>query len=514
MGNFSISHYAAVTIDSDNVEVRYIIDMAEIPTFQEMQQFGIDAGKSDSELANYMIAKAGGLADGLQLSIDGRRIPLHAVSHTILFPPGAGGLPTMKLGILYRADLEARCEDQACNLDYEDVNFPGRAGWKEIVIHAGQNLKIERSTAPDHDRSRELSDYPTDLVNSPPQALAASISFLVTVPARPPIKAGVAGKPARRSVRTSPATAPAARIEDGATTGSFSTSVSGRQTITVAPNVQNTPRSAFTELIAAPRLGLGIALLAAFIASGLGALHAIEPGHGKTVVAAYLVGSKGTAKHAALLGTIVTITHTAGVYLLGAITLYAQKYILPERLYPFLGVLSGLLIAAMGFYLFLERYAGAELGHAHAGGHVVHRHGGFAHSHVPAGWTVPGTNAQEASPAPDDRRLAWRQLLLLGITGGIVPCPAALVVLLSALALHRVLFGLFLIVAFSAGLAAVLIGMGMVAVYAGKWVERVKTSSALTQRWLPMTSAAMMTFLGCAIALRSLVTAGIIQIHI
>jgi len=279
----------------------------------------------------------------------------------------------------------------------------------------------------------------------------------------------------------------------------------------IAPNRQQTPRSAFTELMATQKIGIGIAILAALIAAGLGALHALEPGHGKTIVAAYLVGSKGTAWHAFLLGLIVTVTHTAGVYLLGAVTLYAQKYILPEKLYPFLGVLSGILIAGMGFYLFLQRYAGGEVGHSHGAG--GHSHGSlFA---LPLERTTNVINTVTDSVASGRRgSMPARQLLLLGITGGIVPCPAALVVLISALALHRVLFGLFLILSFSVGLAVVLIAMGMVAVYAGRLTSRIGTDGPLIQRWLPLASALMITVLGTVIAVRGLMAAGIMQIHI
>ena len=247
------------------------------------------------------------------------------------------------------------------------------------------------------------------------------------------------------------------------------------------------------------------------VAVGLGALHALEPGHGKTVVAAYLVGSKGTAYHALLLGVIVTISHTAGVYLLGAVTLYSQKYVMADRLYPFLGVLSGILIAGMGFYLFLQRYVGGE----------------FAHSHGPRGhrhfWDVAGKNSEKSQTelASSQARLQesnavaavpHRQLLLLGVTGGIVPCPAAIVVLLSAVALHRVVFGLFLIVAFSVGLAAVLVAMGLAVVYARRAMFFLPAEGPLIHRWLPLTSAAMIGILGCTIAIRSLVVAGILQI--
>jgi ABC-type nickel/cobalt efflux system permease component RcnA len=250
-------------------------------------------------------------------------------------------------------------------------------------------------------------------------------------------------------------------------------------------------------------------LLAALVAAGLGALHALEPGHGKTIVAAYLVGSRGTARHAFLLGLIVTSSHTAGVYLLGAITMYAQRYILPERIYPFLAVLSGVFIAGMGLYLVLQRSVpGAAVTHSHGG--VRHSHGGFWHSHEYAGDHTHGGVPPEVST----RRVSARQLLLLGITGGMVPCPAALVVLLSAAALRRVAFGLFLIVCFSVGLAAVLIVMGLVAIYAGRLMSRLPTEGPLIQRWLPIASAVTITVIGCAIAIRSLIAAGIFQARI
>jgi ABC-type nickel/cobalt efflux system permease component RcnA len=199
------------------------------------------------------------------------------------------------------------------------------------------------------------------------------------------------------------------------------------------------------------------------------------------------------------------------VYLLGAVTLYAQKYILPEKLYPFLGVLSGILIAGMGFYLFLQRYAGGELGHSHGPG--GHSHGSLFR--LPLRGSTNVTAAITYPPALVSRgSMPARQLLVLGITGGVVPCPAALVVLLSAVALHRVLFGLFLILSFSLGLAVVLIVMGMVAVYAGRLMSRVATDGPLIQRWLPLASALMITVLGAVITVRALMAAGIVQIHV
>ena len=330
---------------------------------------------------------------------------------------------------------------------------------------------------------------------------------------------------------------PATTEDSQATSSQSSSSVT-----TLQPNQQRTPQSQFTELMTTRQAGLWFLVVAAFIAAGLGALHALEPGHGKTIVAAYLVGSKGTAYHAFLLGMIVTISHTAGVYALGALTLYASRYIVPEQLYPWLGAASGLIIAALGSYLFLRRYADHEVGHSHGpGGHhhnhphthdheevhehlhadhvPVHSHGAQSHDHH---HDSPGdhghhdeshghVHAHHHHEISSD--VSYRQLLALGITGGIVPCPAALVVLLSAVALHRIAFGLFLIVAFSVGLAAVLIGVGLLIVYARRFMTGLRTEGLLFTRWLPLTSAAVITVLGLAIAARSLITAGILQIR-
>jgi nickel/cobalt exporter len=495
MGNFSINHYAGIRVEPGYVELRYLIDMAEIPTFQEMQQNNFAARADEQRARAYLSKQAEVFKEGLLITLNGQPLTLQIASQDILFSPGAGNLPTMKFGLIYRAEVTEACMVTRCELEYRDANFSGRIGWKEVVASAGPEVTVESSSVPSQDRSSLLSNYPTDLVNSPPQEVGAKIVYLAenvsgsmpsviaqtkngTAPSATSLprvtKGGTLGKPAGASVRTN------------------SQLAENSPTERLKPNQQSTPRNSFTQLMTIKQIGFGIALLAAAIAAGLGALHALEPGHGKTIVAAYLVGSKGTARHALLLGMIVTISHTAGVYLLGAVTLYAQKYILPDRIYPFLGVLSGILIAGMGCYIFLQRYVGAEFAHTHS--HDMS---------MAAGAPMEGTQLQSG-------RVSARQLLVLGITGGIIPCPAALVVLLSAVALHRTGFGLFLIVAFSIGVAAVLITMGLVAVHAGRMMSRLPIDGPLVQRWLPMGSAVMITALGCVIAVRGLMAAGIV----
>src|SRR5262245_20244005 len=131
LGNFSISQYSALRIDGKEIELRYLVDMAEIPTFQEIQENGIVAKTGDSSLNNYLERKAGLLREGLVLEINGKRLELRAESKDIIFPPGAGGLPTLKVGFLYKAKLIGDSNAAEYLLSYRDDNFTGRAGWKE-----------------------------------------------------------------------------------------------------------------------------------------------------------------------------------------------------------------------------------------------------------------------------------------------------------------------------------------------------------------------------------------------
>ncbi len=253
-----------------------------------------------------------------------------------------------------------------------------------------------------------------------------------------------------------------------------------------------------------------------------GAAHALTPGHGKAVVAAYLVGARGTVRHAGLLGLTVTLTHTLGVFPLGAVTLYLSRYILPEVLYPWLSVVSGLLVVAIGLALLYRRLPGiSETGgkeahhadadgaheHSHAHGHSEHEHthsdhehshgshDGHAHSHLP-----PGTDGSEVSV---------RSLLALGITGGLVPCPAALVLLLSAISLGRLEFGMVLVVAFSVGLAIVLTAIGVLMIYARRLFKRF-SFEVRVPRFLPVASALAISLAGVLIVVGALGQAGLV----
>jgi nickel/cobalt exporter len=501
MGNFSVNHYSKISLESDGIKVSYIIDLAEIPTYQELQQGDITANAADPSVKAFVASRGLALGRGLSLALDGKPVALRLLSSQVIFPSGAGGLPTMKMGFVYQAAYPPAADETSASLQYADNNFPGHAGWKEIVA-AAPAASLVSSSVPQTDRSAGLTNYPTDLLNSPPQDLSATVQF--RYPAALSTRSAALVEPAPASSHPVHARVP---HRTGVASPVLPSPTSLPAPVTAAPavepmhlqaNQQATPRSAFTELITTRHMSLWFLFTAAFIACGLGALHALEPGHGKTIVAAYLVGSRGTARHAFLLGLIVTASHTAGVFALGAITLYASRYIVPEQLYPWLGVFSGLTIAGLGGYMFLRRWSGLDLDHSHTSGKL--------HSHW---FSSNKTSATEPPAAEPGKAVSLYQLFALGITGGIIPCPAALVVLLSAFALHRVGLGFFLILAFSLGLAGVLIGFGMLMVYSRRFMTRLRVNGPLTTRWLPVASAAFMTILGAAIAFRAFVTTGI-----
>ncbi|HEY0759576.1 MAG TPA: hypothetical protein VGD59_10010 [Acidisarcina sp.] len=532
MGNFSVNHYSKISLEQQAIRIEYLIDLAEIPTYQELQQGNIKADAADAVVTRYIASRGAELGRGLTLTLDGRQLPLRLQASQVIFPPGAGGLPTMKMGFVFEASYPAEANRKAASLRYSDANYEGHTGWKEIIAVAPAGSLLS-SSVPAADRSAELSNYPTDLLSSPPQVLDATLQATLPAIANAPLVGGAGTKAATRNLgpgaggaamdpakqqdrslaaRTTAANSVArlakpvsdraiiqpsihtAQPYDSAATRAAQSSFSAMH---LKANEQLTPRSRFTELITEQNLSPWFLFTAAFIAMGLGALHALEPGHGKTIVGAYLVGSRGTARHAVLLGLIVTLSHTAGVFALGVITLYASHYIVPEQLYPWLGVFSGITIAALGCYMLLRRLAGTAVDHSHAPG-ATHTH-----------WYSKATtdealeDTEGALQAKTAGPVSLTQLFTLGITGGIIPCPAALIVLLSAFALHRVGLGFFLIVAFSLGLAAVLIGFGMLMVSARRFMTRLQVDGPLTKRWLPAASACFITILGMVLAFQA-----------
>ena len=454
LGNFTINHFVRLQVGTERIGVHYVVDMAEIPTFQELQAMGTrgEDPPSEASLREYAATAVAGYAAGIVLTVNGTQIPIHPVAQHATIVPGSGGLPTLRL----EADLAGTISVDTRSvhrLRFDDANHRERIGWHELVVVPAAGTSVFDSSAFGSAVTDELRAYPQDLLTTPLDERGAEMSFV----------RGAA-----------PADAAALHTRDGHP---------------VAP-----ARDRLVELITIPDLTPGTALLALLIAALLGGLHALSPGHGKTVVGAYLVGSRGTARHAAFLGLTVTITHTLGVFALGLVTLFASQYIVPEHVFPILSCLSGAIVLLMGFGLFVNRLRHALGGQAAGHHHHTHSHGhdaGHAHSH------------SHLPPDVDGAVISWRSLLALGVSGGILPCPSALVVLLSAIALHRVGFGLLLIVAFSIGLASVLTAVGLAFVHAGRWIKLPSGSGRLVHV-LPMFSALVITGAGAAICYEAL----------
>ena len=411
LGNFTVNHFASVEVSGDSLYVRYVLDLAEISTFQEGERVRADR-------------YAARLARDLEFRVDGRPATLTALAHRAQPRSGAGGLPTLRFEAVYRSSLAGRA------IAFRDRTFPGRIGWREVVVRARGGARVVKASVPSTSASDGLRAYPKDLLRSPLDVRSA------TATVEPGDGPGVA---------PTLSGAPAPRHEGGG----------------------------FEALVSRGDLSLGVILVSLLVAAFWGAAHALTPGHGKAIVAGYLVGTRGRPLDAVLLGGIVTVTHTIGVFGLGLVTLLLSQFVVPETLYPWLTLVSGVLVVLVG--------AGVLLGRLRAGGRR-HRHPHDHHHH--------------------HHELERRGLLGVGVAAGLLPCPSALVVLLSAIALHRVGFGLALIVAFSLGLAGTITGIGLVAVLARRAFARASFEGRLVGA-LPAVSALVILVVGVVLTARA-----------
>jgi len=406
LGNFTINRFSRVEVSGPRLYVRYVLDLAEIPTYQ--------AGRIDER------AYARRIAANTRLAIEGRTAELVPLHTALAHPRGAAGLRTTRLEVILAGPiLHGRV-----SVSYHDNNYRDRIGWKEVVVGANTPSL-----------SHELRAYPKSLLQSPLDVTSARATL---APSEGP------DVPPRLSAGSS---------------------------LQAPDRVADT---GFASLVGRSHLSALVILASLAAAVFWGAAHALSPGHGKTIITAYLVGQRGTPRHAALLGLIVTITHTIGVFTLGLVTLALSQLIVPDRLYPWLNLASGLLVVGIGAAVLRARLRRRR--HAHH--HHHHHH----------------TTQEEPS---------FRSLLAVGVSGGLLPCPSALVVLLAAISLHRIAFGLVLILAFSAGLALSITGIGLIAVTARKAFRRLSFDGRLI-RLLPAASALVILAAGLAMTVRAL----------
>jgi nickel/cobalt transporter (NicO) family protein len=511
LGNFTVNQYCGMKLNRASVDVHYVVVFGQLPALRELHLADTngDGVTSQLERDTYVGKLAPGLADGLNLEVDGVSVPLRATHWTSSLPTEQGGF-SLRLDVDFTAALPAAAQDGERKMLFSNQNYAGRMGWHEIVVQSAPGLSVFDGNAYSTSLTGGLANALQSLPSAGPLE-ERSVHLTFAAGAAP---AGAMMLAARQG-------SPVEGIRTGAN-GSDKSAVTTQETNWIARETRR-----LVEAISGPHLEPRIAILALLGAMLLGAVHALSPGHGKTIVGAYLIGSRGTPRHAVFLGSTVTITHTLGVFVLGFATLYASRFIVPERLFPILSLISAILVLGMGILLLVQRTRAAypalveakkgltvfhpvaatgpasgrglifahahghDHGHGHADG-TMHSHGGGAmHSHLP-----PGASGE---------KVTWRSLLTLGISGGLVPCPSAMVLLLAAVALNKTAYGMLLVVAFSVGLAITLTAVGLAFLYARNRFRKPRQGARWPQL-LPILSAGVITVLGiglCFAAVRS-----------
>lgn len=469
LGNFSVNRYAALTVHPDRIDATAVADIAELPTLQDPPASCAEA------------------AAALTVTVDGAGLTWTVSQSSLVFAEGAGGLRTSRLQcrLSAPATLSRPAEVAVTNRFRDD-----RIGWRELVA-TGSGVRLAGSPLPTTTVSDELRRYPDDLLTSPPDVRSATFS---TAP----------GAPAAASGATASAPSPG----------------SGAEALGLSGPLAGAERW-LGDLVGGQRLTPLVGLLAVLLALVLGTAHAALPGHGKTVMAAYLAGRQGRPRDALAVGATVTLTHTGGVLILGLLlTTFAG--VAGEAVLGWLGVASGILVASIGVGSLLaavrrrrrsahasaapQTDPGHEHGHAHAHAHAhgpdhahthehrqehsrghghAHTHGhgpGHGHHHGPGKWGIAG----------------------MGIAGGLVPSPSALIVLLGAMALGRTMFGVLLVIAYGLGMAATLTAAGLLLI---RLRDRLDGRLRFFTRWqaaAPSATAALIVIVGLGLAGRAL----------
>lgn len=477
LGNFTVNHYDGLTLLRDHVTDHAVVDVAEIPTLQDkpLADTNGDGVISATEASAFAARQCGQVIGGLSATVDGAPLRWRVRTAMVQYPAGQAGLPTTRL----TCELSAAAQlDRATTLSFSDGYRADRVGWHEITA-VGVGVRLLDSPVPATSVSDELRRYPTDLLSSP---------------------LGVRGV----TLRTEPGS--------GVTGGSMGVAL---PTVGLLERWSGGVTRLFTDLAGGsltPLFG-GLAVLLAFI---VGAAHAALPGHGKTVMAAYLAGRRGTRRDAFVVGATVTLTHTAGVLVLGLmVTVFSS--LAPEGVLRLLGVVSGLLVAGIGVGLLRsalrQRTAAAvaipvgsvpvSVGGSPAGSPAAISH---AHAH--------GHGHGHRDPQLAGNRYSRTALVAMGVAGGLVPSPTALVVLFSAVALGRTWFGAVLVLCYGAGMAATLIAAGLVLVRIRDHLDTSHLGARLRQRAgpvmavLPVLTALLVLVVGLGLAASSIGSPG------
>lgn len=490
LGNFTINHYAGVRVGPDRILLDVVIDHAEIPAFQARLTFDSDGDGelSDAETDAGRVTACHDLAASLDLRIDDVRQALELTEAGLTFPPGVGGLSTMRSVCGFETALAVPL-GAGSQVVFADRSFSERLGWREIVVQ-GSGVTLAATAADDGalrttSPSNRLTAYPTDLLT---QALADTEVAVVAAPGGPTLPAF--DIPDAEALAPSDAVAaatgpPGAPAPDGAA---------------VVPG--GVGAGELPSIFRAADLTPLVLLLSIVTAAALGAGHALTPGHGKTLMAAYLVGTRGTPVHAAGLGLSVALSHTLGILALAGLVVGAQGVLPPDVVVKTAPVVAAVSIALIGGWMLLgeARRRRRARGSARKAGHdhdhpsgLAHEHGhgdgAYRHSHLPA----PGST------------ISWRSLFILGLAGGLIPSASALLILLGSIAAGRPVLGFVLVIAFGLGMALVMGGIGLALVVARGRLDRVDASTRLGRAsgYLPLVASFLVLGFGLYLTIQA-----------
>lgn len=569
LGNFTVNHLNELSVDAGGVTNNAIVDLAEIPTSQAQSSIDRDGdgAASTAEMAEHSALRCADLADRQLLEIDGVRVPFVVERAGFEYRPGEAGLSTSRLECRVRADADLTTPQ---SVRFRDEFEPDRVGWREVVVASGARVDVSESTVPDTSITNRLEAYPVELLTSPSDVTEA------TFDTTPSLDSAVVDSPLPTSPGQAAGTSPDEQRNADAARVDLITSRAGPLT-----RVVEKVEGVFDDLIGRRDLTWPVGLLAIALAGLLGASHALLPGHGKTIMAAYIAGRNGSKRDAVLVGATVTGTHTGGVLLLG-LALTLSTGLAGEVVISWLGVASGLLVASLGvallvglirgksrFGLSLGQHSHGAFGHTHDHGQDDdhghdhgHGHGhdhdhGHGHDHgdrhgaahtgaarelsdivgnrqllarnvtvvmgsssttlvAPPLTTVPRSSAalpsitttDVAGPRSTERTYSRLGLVGMGVAGGLVPSPSALIILLSAIALGRTTFGVLLVIAYGIGMAGTLTLAGVLLVvvrdrYLHTMVGRLADSGQRWTRFAPYATATLVLLVGLGLALRS-----------
>ena len=475
-----------VRLRPEGIDLRLGMLYGEVPAAAVRKAMDLDRDGQigESEAAGYAFAQRDCLTAGLRVRLDGREMALSSLEPQVDLYGQYGSAPGhLDQTFDFTAPLGSELEDRRCRLEIANANNWAIPGRTTFVLIAAREVEV----------------------------FGTSLDSLIS-----PVRAShLSGFRAEFALRDQEALTKAARedpwrlVLDRWTEDYPPISMSGR--VTAAAEEDHHSHGGFSGRVQRyfeegenNPAGLWLLILAAF---AYGCVHALEPGHAKTVTAAYLLGSTHRWPRSVLLALTVTITHTGGVLLLALLTTAAWGDSLSATTQAALTGFSGLIVLLLGIQRL--RSGGHDHGHSHEhlheGGNHAHEHD---HPHI-------HTHAEQESGS------RWG-VIWLGVAGGLVPCPGALWIYLLALGFGRPALAVVLILALSLGLALVLVSVGLASLYlrnltlasGGRPPAFVASSRTLSRLWswgtvaarkLPATAGALLILLGAFMLWKGLV---------